>query len=338
MFVDSATIRVKAGDGGAGCVSFRREKHVPRGGPNGGDGGNGGDIILSAREGLKTLFDCQEQHYYKAKRGSHGSGNNRHGKSGPDLIVPVPPGTIVSDAQTGEQLADLSEPGAELVAAKGGKGGRGNTAFKSSTNKAPRKAEPGLPGESSILKLTLKILADVALVGLPNAGKSSLIAAISAARPKIANYPFTTTEPNLAAINTDNVFAFTIADIPGLVEGAHSGRGLGIRFLQHIQRAKVLVLVLDASRSASAPAIKACEVLISEMMHFDSSLPGRIAFAAANKTDLECSETMLSELRDFCQKRDIELFEVSALTLDGLDRFVDALSSRVSLREAIVSA
>jgi len=336
MFVDSATIRVRAGDGGAGCVSFRREKHVPRGGPNGGDGGNGGDVILLAREGLKTLFDCQERHYHKAKRGAHGSGNNRHGKSGPDLIVPVPPGTIISDGQTGEQLADLSRPGAELVAARGGSGGRGNTAFKSSTNKAPRKAEPGEPGESRILRLTLKILADVALVGLPNAGKSSLIAAISAARPKIADYPFTTKEPNLAAINTDNIFSFTIADIPGLVEGAHSGRGLGIRFLQHIQRANVLVLVLDASESASVSASKASEILIAEMTHFDASLPGRIAFAAANKIDLEYSEAVLSELSDFCRERGIELFEVSALTGDGLDRFVDALSAKMSLREAVV--
>ncbi len=336
MFVDSATIRVKAGDGGAGCVSFRREKHVPRGGPDGGYGGKGGDVTLVAREGLKTLFDCQERHYYKAKRGSHGSGNNRRGKSGPDLVVPVPPGTIVSDAQTGEQLADLSGPGAEFAAARGGRGGRGNTAFKSSTNKAPRKAEPGEPGESRMLRLTLKILADVALVGLPNAGKSSLIAAISAARPKIADYPFTTTEPNLAAINTDNIFSFTVADIPGLVEGAHSGRGLGIRFLQHIQRAKVIVLVLDASGSAPIRAIEASEILIAEMTHFDASLPGRIGFAAANKIDLECSKAMLSELRNFCQRRCIKLFEVSALTGEGLGRFVDALSSRVSLREAVV--
>ena len=336
MFVDSATIRVKAGDGGAGCVSFRREKYVPRGGPNGGFGGKGGDVILVAREGLKTLFDCQQRHYFKAERGRHGSSNNRTGKSGPDLIVAVPPGTIVADAQNGEQLADLSRAGAEFVAARGGKGGRGNTAFKSSTNRAPRSSEPGQPGDSRILRLTLKILADVALVGLPNAGKSSLIAAISPARPKIADYPFTTTTPNLAAMNTDNIFSFTVADIPGLVEGAHSGRGLGIRFLQHIQRVKVIVLVLDVSKSASIAASTAGEILIAEMTHFDPSLPERIGLVAANKTDLECSETVLNELRDFCRTRGFALFMVSALTGDGLGRFVDSLTSKMSLREAVV--
>jgi len=336
MFVDSATIRVKAGDGGDGCISFRREKFVPRGGPDGGDGGNGGDVILVAREGLKTLFDCQEQHYYKAKRGGHGSGNNRHGRNGPRLVIPVPPGTVVSDAQTGEQLADLSRPGAEFLAARGGRGGRGNVAFKSSTNRAPRTAEPGRPGESSILRLTLKVLADIALVGLPNAGKSSLIAAVSAAQPKIADYPFTTREPNLATINRGNIFSFTIADIPGLIEGAHSGRGLGIRFLQHIQRAKVLVLVVDVSRAASVPARKACETLESEMAYYDRSLLDRIGFLAANKTDLDCSDAALTELRRFCAERNVEMFEVSALTGRGLGAFVDALSSRILLREAVV--
>ncbi|MBN1593983.1 MAG: GTPase ObgE [Candidatus Coatesbacteria bacterium] len=337
MFVDSATIRVKAGDGGSGCVSFRREKHVPRGGPNGGDGGNGGNVILVAKEGLKTLYDCQERHYFKAKRGAHGSGNNRHGKNGEDLYIPLPLGTVVTDGDTGQQLADLTRPDVEFLVAKGGKGGRGNTAFKSSTNKAPRNAEPGELGESKMLRLKLKILADGALVGLPNAGKSSLISAISAAQPKIADYPFTTKEPNLGTINTDNIFSFTMADIPGLVEGAHSGRGLGLKFLQHIQRAKVFVLVLDVSDSAPVPAIEAVETLMLEMGHFDATLPGRVRFSVANKIDLECSETTLAALREFCLSRGILNFELSALTGDGIEPFLKALSKAMSAREVRIA-
>ncbi len=336
MFVDSAVIRVKAGDGGSGCVSFRREKFVPRGGPDGGDGGKGGDVIIEARDGLKTLYDCREQHYYKARRGGHGRGGNQHGRSGAALVIPVPPGTIVSDPETGEQLADLLWPGASFIAARGGRGGRGNAAFKSSTNRAPRSAEPGQPGEARILRLTLKTLADIALVGLPNAGKSSLVAAISPARPNIADYPFTTKEPNLGTVRVGDAFSFTVADIPGLIEGAHLGRGLGIRFLQHIQRAKVLVLVLDVSENAQVSPVRAYRILEAEMGHYDISLPCRIAFVAANKIDLPCSQAKLDELRRYCAEMRVEMFEVSALTGLGVHALVEALSARVRPTEAFV--
>jgi len=338
VFVDSARIRVRAGDGGNGCVSFRREKFIPRGGPDGGDGGDGGDVILAATEGYKTLLDCQQQHYYKAGQGAHGSGSNKHGKNGATIVVPVPPGTLVTDQSTGEVLVDLIRPGDTLTVAKGGKGGRGNATFKSSTNRAPRRFERGRPGEAAFLLLTLKVLADIALVGLPNAGKSTLISAISAAQPKIGNYPFTTRAPNLGTINADNVFSYTIADIPGLVEGAHTGKGLGTRFLQHVQRAEVLVLVLDVSDAALAPAADACRILFNEMSQFEASLPDRVAFATANKTDLECSPSTMAGVREFCRERDIHLIELSALTGEGLEEFVAALSSRMSRMEPAIGS
>lgn len=337
MFVDSARIRVKAGNGGAGCVSFRREKYVPRGGPDGGDGGKGGDVIIIAKEAAKTLYDCQERHYWNAPRGAHGSGKNRRGKSGEDLVIPVPAGTVVRDVDAGEELADLTRHEQRVVVAKGGKGGRGNTAFKSSTNKAPRTAEPGERGESRHLLLTLKVLADIALIGLPNAGKSSLISSISAAHPKIADYSFTTKEPHLGVVCPDGTFSFTVADIPGLVEGAHSGRGLGIRFLQHTQRAELLVLVVDASKDAAVPPLEACRVVETELAYFDPSLPKRIAFLAANKIDLVCSPSSLEEVRGFCRERRIELFELSALTGEGIQTFLSALASRMTIKEAVVS-
>ena len=338
MFVDSARIKVRAGDGGNGCVSFRREKFVPRGGPDGGDGGNGGNVFIVAKDGYTTLYDCQERHYFNAQRGAHGSGKNKHGRNGRDLKVLVPPGTVVSDAVTGEQLADLVRPGQEFLAAKGGKGGKGNAAFKSATNRAPRQVEEGAPGERRHLALTLKVLADVALVGLPNAGKSTLISSITAARPKIADYAFTTREPNLGVVDTDHIFFFTVADIPGLVEDAHRGRGLGIKFLQHAQRAKALVLVIDVSEDAALPASEALDVLMREMELFDPSLPKRVAIVVGNKMDLVYSEEGLSELTHACESKGIKLELVSALTGQGLGQFQSTLTSLMATEGAFVDA
>jgi len=235
-FIDEAKIYIKAGDGGRGCVSFRREKYVPRGGPNGGDGGNGGDIIMVARRNMSSLLDHRYQQHYRAKRGEHGRGKDQHGKNSEHLLIPVPMGTIVKDFETEEFLGDLTENNQELIVAKAGRGGKGNARFVSSTNQAPKEAEPGGEGEEKTLKLELKLLADVGLLGFPNAGKSTLISTISAARPKIADYPFTTLVPNLGVVSYGDGATFVLADIPGLIEGAHEGAGLGIQFLRHIER------------------------------------------------------------------------------------------------------
>jgi GTP-binding protein len=246
-FVDSVTIRVKAGDGGRGAISFRREKYVPKGGPDGGDGGKGGDVILVADPHMHTLLDYRYRHLYVAENGRHGEGSNRTGRNGADLVLRVPCGTLVRDATTGELIADLSEPGQSVIVARGGRGGRGNAAFASPTNRAPRIAEPGQPGEERLLELELKLLADVGLVGFPNVGKSTLLATISAARPKIADYPFTTLAPVLGMVRLGPEQSFVVADIPGLIEGAHQGRGLGHQFLRHIERTRVLVFLIEAT-------------------------------------------------------------------------------------------
>ncbi|MDQ3814180.1 MAG: GTPase ObgE, partial [Armatimonadota bacterium] len=249
MFIDEATIEVKGGDGGHGIVAFRREKYMPQGGPSGGDGGDGGDVILRAHPNVKTLLDFSRQRHYKAGRGQHGEGSRRKGRDGESLTLNVPAGTQVFDAATGDLLSDLLTPGDTYVAARGGQGGRGNVHFTSSARHAPRFSEKGLPGEERVLKLSLKLLADVALIGLPNAGKSTLIASISAARPKIADYPFTTLVPNLGVVRLDNERQFVVADIPGLIRGASRGAGLGHQFLKHIERAPVFIHLLDVTQS-----------------------------------------------------------------------------------------
>ena len=246
-FIDETIITVRSGDGGRGCVSFRREKYVPRGGPDGGDGGKGGDVVLEATSRKRTLYDFRFKREFKAPGGKHGQGKQRTGKNGGDLIIKVPPGTVISDVETGETFKDLVEPGESFTLAHGGEGGRGNARFKTATNRAPRHAQPGRPGQMRTVKLELKLIADVGLVGLPNAGKSTLISAISSAKPKIADYPFTTLTPNLGVVQTGYGEPFIVADIPGLIEGAHKGAGLGIRFLKHIERTRILVHMIDAA-------------------------------------------------------------------------------------------
>ncbi|MCL6466231.1 MAG: GTPase ObgE [candidate division WOR-3 bacterium] len=281
-FVDEAVIYVRAGDGGNGCVSFRREKFVPRGGPDGGDGGDGGSVVLVGDEHLQTLADFVYRRRYQAKRGQHGMGKNRHGKSGEDIILPVPLGTDVYDAISNEKLGEVVKPGERLVVAKGGKGGRGNSHFATPVDRAPRKAEPGMPGEERTLRLILRLLADIGLVGLPNAGKSTLLKALTAAKPKIADYPFTTIAPNLGVLNTGQ-FRFTVADMPGIIAGAHQGKGLGLRFLRHIERTKMILYVVDGSRGQLEEDFY---LLQEELKLYNSELLKKPAVLVINKIDL----------------------------------------------------
>jgi GTP-binding protein len=286
-FVDEATMKVQAGNGGRGCVSFRREKFVPFGGPDGGDGGHGGSVHLRAVEGINTLADFRISRTFKAQSGEGGSGSDRTGRSGEDLFVAVPVGTVVKDAETGEELGDLAAEGAELLVAQGGKGGFGNQRFKSSTNRAPRQYGTGLPGDKRVLALELKVIADVGLLGLPNAGKSTLISAVSAARPKIADYPFTTLYPNLGVVYVGEQRSFVMADIPGLIEGAADGAGLGIRFLKHLQRTKVLLHLIDiAPVDPDADAVRDVKAIVGELKKFSPDLVKKTRWLVINKRDL----------------------------------------------------
>ena len=286
-FIDEATVRVQAGNGGRGCASFRREKFVPFGGPDGGDGGLGGSVWLRAGEGINTLADFRIARTFKAKSGEGGSGNGCTGRSGADLHIPVPVGTVVVDVDTGEQLGDLTAAGEELKVAQGGKGGWGNTRFKSSTNRAPRQFGPGLPGERRTLGLELKVIADVGLLGLPNAGKSTLIRALSSARPKVADYPFTTLYPNLGVVYCGTHRSFVMADIPGLIEGAAGGAGLGIRFLKHLQRTRVLLHIVDLlPPDPEADPVRDVRAIVGELREFDRSLARKPRWLVINKRDL----------------------------------------------------
>jgi GTP-binding protein len=286
-FVDEAAIKVQAGNGGRGCVSFRREKFVPFGGPDGGDGGHGGSVVLHAMEGINTLADFRNLRTYKAKNGQPGSGNGCTGRSGENLLVPVPVGTTVRDSETGEELGDLRAAGQTLVVADGGKGGFGNTRFKSSTNRAPRQFGSGLPGEKRELGLELKVMADVGLLGLPNAGKSTLISAVSAARPRVADYPFTTLHPNLGVVYVGDHRSFVMADIPGLIEGAAEGAGLGIRFLKHLQRTRVLLHLVDiAPLDPDADPVKDARAIVKELKAYSQELADKPRWLVLNKRDL----------------------------------------------------
>jgi len=316
-FVDTAIIRVKAGNGGRGCVSFRREKYVPKGGPDGGDGGNGGDVVLVADPHLSTLLDYRYRHVYVAEDGRPGEGNNRTGRSGTALELRVPCGTLVRDATTGEILGDLTEPGQRLVVARGGRGGRGNAAFATPTNRAPRFAEPGQPGEERLLQLELKLLADVGLVGFPNAGKSTLLATISAARPKIADYPFTTLSPVLGMVRLGPEQSFVVADIPGLIEGAHSGRGLGLQFLRHIERTRVLVFLLE---STSPDPAADYATLLQELRSYNPELPAKQRIICLSKADL-LSEEQRRQLSTLCIDGQSPLL-ISALTGEGIQQLL----------------
>jgi GTP-binding protein len=316
MFIDSAEIRVRAGDGGNGCIAFRREKFVPRGGPSGGDGGDGGSIWAVADPSFTTLYHLRHQNLFRAERGDHGQGSNRHGKSGEDIVVPLPPGSVVSDADSGERVADLVEAGERVLLAKGGNGGWGNQHFATPTRQAPRFAKNGLPGEERRLSIELKLLADVAIVGFPNAGKSTLISVISAARPKIADYPFTTLVPNLGVVKRDDQATLVVADIPGLIEGAHRGAGLGIRFLKHVERCRLLCHLVDASVSGDAAADIA--VLERELEAFSPEVAARPRVLVASKMDAVSDPTRPESIRRAAQDRGLPYFEISAITGQGI--------------------
>jgi GTPase len=333
MLVDEVRITVKAGDGGNGCLAFRREKFVPRGGPSGGDGGHGGNIIMVATQHRNTLLHFRFNPEYTAERGNHGEGSNRTGHDGADLEVLVPVGTVVYDDETGEQLFDFSEDGQTWLAAKGGRGGRGNARFTSSTHQAPTEHEDGKPGVFRRLQLKLKLLADVGLVGFPNAGKSTLISRISAARPKIADYPFTTLEPNLGVVQLPGHRSYVVADIPGIIEGAHEGRGLGIQFLRHVERTKVLVHLVDMSETGRDP-IEDFETLISELDAFDEKLAQRPMLVVASKMDVCQEPENLERLREVAAEREMPFFEISSATGQGIEALKFALAERVLAPEA----
>lgn len=316
LFYDEAKIYVKGGDGGNGVVAFRREKYVPLGGPSGGDGGNGGSVILKGDAGLRTLVDFRYRSHYRAERGKHGQGKNKHGRSAPDLVLRVPIGVVVKDADTGQIIADITKDGQEVKVAAGGRGGRGNARFASQKDKAPSFAEKGEPGEERWLILELKLLADVGLIGLPNAGKSTLISAISAARPKIADYPFTTITPNLGVVRVGEDNSFVVADIPGLIAGAHQGVGLGLKFLRHIERTKVLVHVLDMSNSEEE-IIENWKTVNDELKHYDPALGQRPQVIAANKIDLIDSTAKIDYLKKHLGE-DYRVFPISAATGSGV--------------------
>jgi GTP-binding protein len=335
VFVDEAKISVKAGDGGDGCVAFRREKYVPRGGPSGGDGGRGGSIYLEANPNDNTLLRYRYNREFKADRGRHGEGSNCSGVSGDDTILKVPVGTLVFDATGNVLLADLKRPGQRLLVAQGGRGGRGNQHFAKPWHQAPREKEEGEAGEERNLRLELKLLADVGLVGFPNAGKSTLISVISAARPKIANYPFTTLEPNLGVVNADGGTGghgtelgrtFVVADLPGLIEGASQGAGLGIRFLRHVERTRLLVHLIDTSDMAEMDPVKAFEIIEGELGAFSKKLLEKPMIVVATKVDATTDRTKLEELRKFCKKKGLEFHAISAAAGEGVKELVRGIA------------
>ena len=328
-FVDQVQILVKAGQGGNGACSFRREKYVPRGGPDGGDGGDGGDIVVKATTRLTTLLDLRYQKHYEAEDGESGGGSNCHGRRGADVCIPVPVGTMVFEDATQELLADLTVDGESYVIAKGGMGGRGNSHFATSTNRVPTQFEPGTEGEERFLRLDLKLLADVGLVGYPNAGKSTLIAAISAARPKIADYPFTTLTPNLAVVRWNDTQSFVIADIPGLIEGAHEGKGLGFQFLRHIERTSLLMHVIDISEWITEDPVTSFEVMRHELSAYDETLAVRPFGVLGTKLDAKGTGNRLERLRKYCQRRKIPFVAISAATREGLDDCVRFMGQQV---------
>ncbi len=332
MFIDEAKIHVKAGDGGNGCMAFRREKFVPRGGPSGGDGGKGGDVIMESTERHNTLVHFRFNPEYKAERGRHGEGSNRTGRDGADVVLKVPVGTIVYDDVTGDKVVDFSRSDQRLVVARGGRGGRGNARFATSTHQAPRECEAGRPGEERALRLELKLLADVGLVGYPNAGKSTLISRISAARPKIADYPFTTLQPNLGVVvvgEEPRAISFVVADIPGLIEGASAGAGLGTQFLRHVERTRVLVHLVDISdASGRADPVKDYEIISKELKDFGAGLETKPVIVVASKIDA-ANPDKLAKLKRYCKKHDLPLFPISAVTGKGIKELLHALADRV---------
>jgi len=343
MFIDEAKIKVKAGDGGNGCMAFRREKFVPRGGPSGGDGGKGGDIVMESSERHNTLVHFRFNPEHTAQRGRHGEGSNKTGRDGEGIVLKVPVGTIVYDDETGDKLFEFTQPDQSFVIARGGRGGRGNARFATSVHQAPREHEEGRPGEEHVYRLELKLLADVGLVGYPNVGKSTLISRISAARPKIADYPFTTLQPNLGVVAGDakNEISFVVADIPGLIEGAHTGAGLGTQFLRHIERTRLLVHLVDVSDSSGRPDVtKDVEVILGELGSFGAHLEDKPMIMAASKIDA-VNKDKLAALKRYCKKHKLKLYEISAVTGKGIEELKYAMAEEVQkfrereLKEAV---
>ena len=333
-FIDEAKIYVKSGAGGRGCISFRREKYVPHGGPNGGDGGNGGDVVVITNENMSSLLDHRYKQHYKAKRGEHGKGKDMHGKNAETLYIPVPMGTIVRDFETGEVLGDLTEKDETLLVAKCGKGGKGNARFATSTNQAPRTAELGGEGEERTLHLELKLLADVGIIGFPNAGKSTLISRISAARPKVADYPFTTLVPNLGVVSYGDGKTFVVADIPGIIEGAHEGAGLGIQFLRHVERTKLLIHLLDLSPATGRDPLDDYETLNRELEAYSAELSKKPQIVAPNKIDITESREKLKEVKKYFDEKGIIIFPVSSATGEGLKELIRETGKRL---ESLIS-
>jgi len=328
VFIDEVLITVKAGDGGNGCLAFRREKFVPRGGPSGGDGGRGGDVVFTASEHYNTLLHLRYNPEHSAERGRHGEGSNRTGREGKSIEVPVPVGTVIYDAENGEKIVDLSSPGQKFTVAHGGRGGRGNARFATSTHQAPTEHEDGKPGDFLKLRLELKLLADVALVGFPNAGKSTLISRLSAAKPKIADYPFTTLEPNLGVVDAGGR-TFVLADIPGLIEGAHEGHGLGTRFLRHVERTRLLVHLVDVSDFSGRDPAHDFDVILTELASFNAELAQKPMLVVASKIDA-CQElSRIDAARKKAEEHGLPFFQISSATGAGIEELRFAMSSRL---------
>jgi GTP-binding protein len=334
VFVDEVDIHVQAGSGGAGCLSFRREKFVPRGGPDGGDGGGGGSIFIVATPTKNTLVDFRFHPEFKARRGQHGQGSNRTGQTADDLEIAVPVGTLVFEKNPGERelrlLGDLAEEGQRVLVAKGGRGGRGNARFVSSTNRAPRRTEPGEEGEERQLRLQLKLIADVGLIGFPNAGKSTLISRISAARPKIADYPFTTLVPNLGVVRLGDDRSFVVADVPGLIKGAHEGHGLGHQFLRHIERTKVLVHLVDVSGASGRDPVEDFTTILDELQRFSPEVAAKPQIVAANKMDAVDDPDRVKALERRVKKLKLPFLKISGATGDGIDALLEAIWKEVA--------
>jgi GTP-binding protein len=329
MFIDRAKISVYAGRGGDGCVAFRREKYVPRGGPSGGDGGKGGDVFIECSDRVGTLLHFRYKRVYKAERGRHGEGNCRHGRDGSDITILVPPGTQVYKEPEHLLVRDFAEPGERLCVAAGGQGGRGNAQFATSTNQAPRRFEPGRDGEELDLFLSLKLIADVGLVGYPNVGKSTLISRISAAKPKIADYPFTTLEPHLGVVALENFRSLVVADIPGLIEGAHEGHGLGDQFLKHIERTRLLVHLVDVSDPSRDPVMDFVAIM-RELTLFDESLGKRKQLVVASKIDALADPDHLEKLESMCDRRGLPFLGISSVTGQGIQELVHLMDRSLS--------
>lgn len=328
-FIDEVKIFASAGDGGSGCVAFRREKFIPLGGPNGGDGGKGGDLILQVSPQIGTLYDLRLHPHQRAQRGKNGMGSDRHGAGGEDLVIQVPLGTIVKDLETGEVIADMTEPEQRLVLLKGGRGGQGNARFMTSTNKAPKFAQPGEPGEELVIKLELKLMADVGLLGFPSVGKSSFITKVSAARPKIADYPFTTLKPHLGVVHYKNYRTFVMADIPGIIEGAHDGAGLGHRFLRHVERTRILLHLLDPCRTHDSNPLSDYETLNRELALFNPELSEKPQIVVINKIDLPDVQALLPEIIPYFEKLGLKVFPVSAATGEGIAPLLDEIAGKI---------